>query len=103
MLIVNAPDQFLNTLLEDGYKYTIDGVDLGLGILFVESKQEADEALSIIAPLISKSNRAWIAATNLLRDDILTQLKLSVKPLNLLCNPSQPIGSDWSAVCIETI
>lgn len=103
LLIVNAPDQFLNTLLEDGYKYTIDGVGLGLGILFVDSKEEAEEALICLAPLLSKRGRVWVAATNGLQNQIFLDLELSMKSLNLKCNKSHQIGSDWSAVCIETI
>lgn len=103
LLIVNAPDQFFNTLLVDGYKYKIDGVDLGLGILFVDSKQEADEALIIVAPLLIKSSRVWIATINSLEADVFTQLELSAKPFDLKCKQSQPMGSGWSAICIETI
>ena len=103
LLIVNAPDQFLNTLLDDGYRYTIGGVDLGLGILFVDSKQEAEESLTIVSSLLSKSGRVWVATANSLQKSIFLDLEPSVASLNLKCQQSLPLGSDWSAICIETI
>lgn len=97
-LIFNAHQHFLDEFFKNGINYSYEGVELGLGVIFITSLEEVEVNSLLFLPLFGKDSFLWLAYSIDINDaDFLPEEDIvdAMQNIGLQAVDSLSVGASW--------